>query len=374
MPSPLRVVSVASNKGGVGKTTLATNLAVYLRALREDLPVLLLGLDDQGLIDRMFALEVAPPKRNALDALRDGDLASAIRLGQYGVHYVPTSPMISELGAELRDPFGLRPLLEASGFGGLVLLDTPGDLGPLTRSALAASDLALVVVADQSSLDQAGRIYALLREWGRPPELARIVLSLVDLRVKYRGAEAGDILALLVSEIRRRGHPLLGSFVSRSPKIESLVTNPHGRALSILHGARGSLIDRQFGHLAHDLLELLEGSGAPAAGRPAERRHCERRPYPRRVPAFRFAAPPVVSLAARDLSCEGMGIEAGPRLEPGERLHVALGHATGSESLLVWARVARGHAGGPMGLRFEGPEPVRQHLAELVAALPRESP
>ena len=37
---PFRVLTVANNKGGVGKSTLATNLAVYFRALREDLPVL----------------------------------------------------------------------------------------------------------------------------------------------------------------------------------------------------------------------------------------------------------------------------------------------------------------------------------------------
>src|SRR5512139_1878866 len=110
--APLRVICVASNKGGVGKTTLAANLAVYLRALREDLPILLLGLDDQDLIDRMFGLEGRPQAPDVLDALRARDLRPALRLGQYGVHYLPPSPVISDLAAGLDGPFVLRELLE----------------------------------------------------------------------------------------------------------------------------------------------------------------------------------------------------------------------------------------------------------------------
>jgi cellulose biosynthesis protein BcsQ len=227
---PLRVISVVSNKGGVGKTTLATNLAVYLRALREELPILVIGLDDQDLIERMFALEApSPGAPTVLEALRSRDLRPALRLGQYGVHYVPPSPTLSNLESGLEGPFVLRELLAESGWDGLVVIDTKSDLGILTQNALAASDLTLIAVADQTSLDQAERIYRLLEGWGRPREHARIVLSLVDRRVKYHSGEDTDLLALLLSEIRRRGYPCFEELRVAGPKIESLYPNRDGK-------------------------------------------------------------------------------------------------------------------------------------------------
>jgi len=421
--APLQVVTVASNKGGVGKTTLAANLPVYVRALREDLPILVLGLDDQDLLERMFALDGSGPEPTILEALRQRDLLPAIRLGQYGVHYVPPSPVISDLAAGIADPFVLRDLLVRSGWSGLVVIDTKSDLGILTQNAIAASDIALVAVSDRASLDQAERIYALLDGWQRPRERARIVLSLVDRRVKYRSGEPSDILGLLVSEARRRGYPLFDAFVSRSPKIESLHTNPEGSAHSILHGAHGSLIHRQLAHLADDVLRLLLELGpltcygrpleisppaeerrlwsiedllgpTPAArpGEPSERtrglearprplesatepdrrdrRRLERRAFSRQIPAFRLEDPPILELRGRDLSLGGVGVDPAPELDVGARVHLALAPEPGLEPLLVWARVVRAEGGGT-GLRFEPPGDARDHerLAALVAGL-----
>ncbi len=399
--APLQVIAVASNKGGVGKTTLATNLPVYVRALHEDLPILLLGLDDQDLIERMFALEGVRPARTVLEALRDRDLASAIRLGQYGVHYVAPSPEISDLAAGLTDPFELRDLLVRSGWRGLVVIDTKSDLGTLTQGAIASSDLVLVPVSDRPSLDQAERLYALFDAWKRPRERARIVLSLVDRRVKYRSGEQSDILGLLLSEVRRRGHPFFESFVSRSPKIESLVTNPEGLVHSILHGAEGSLIHRQLVHLATDVLRVLEELGPlaspvrpPAKARPVagrrlwsvddllgptsaakperrDRRRLPRGAFSRQIPAFLLEDPPILELRGRDISLEGVGVEPVPELGVGKRVHLALARESGVEPLLVWARVVRAEDEGA-GLCFETPGDLRdrERLATLVAGLP----
>ena len=257
-PRPYQVLTVTSNKGGVGKTTVATNLAVYLRAMQEDLPILILGFDEQPSIDRMFALAPDASDLTMTSAMRRGDLASAVQLGQYGIHFVPTGPDIFELKGEIGNPFHLRTLLDRIGWHGLVIIDTKSDLEVLTQNAIEASDLALVLVTDHASLVEAQKVFNFLDELERPWERARILISLVDLRVKYRQGEKQDILALLVGEIRRRRYPLFESFLSRSPKIETLHTNPEQRLLSILHGAPGSIVHRQMYHLAHEVSAELE--------------------------------------------------------------------------------------------------------------------
>jgi len=254
---PFQVLTVTSNKGGVGKTTLAHNLAVYLRALDEELPILVIGLDDQPMIDRMFALDGLPAVPNIADALRSGVLRPAIRFGQYGVHYVPSSREISELKGEIRSAEYLQQVLARADWRGLVIVDTKSDLEILTRSAIAAADLTVVVVKDRASLLEAQRVFDLLRSWERTWERARVVLSLLDLRIRYADEGSPDVWSLLVSEVRRCGYPLLDTFVSRSPKVESLYTNPHGRAHSILHGAPGTPVHRQMHAVAVEVRAIL---------------------------------------------------------------------------------------------------------------------
>ena len=260
-PRPYQVLTVTSNKGGVAKTTVATNLAVYFRALKEDLPILVVGFDDQSMIDRMFALDDEPPYDNVLGAIREGSLRSAIRLGQYGVHYVATSPDVSELKGEISDVYRLREILRATNWTGLVILDTKSDFEILTRNAIAAADMSVVVVHDHTSLLEAKKVFDFIERLGKPRESARVLLSLVDRRIKFSAGpdeERIDILAHLVQEVRRQGYPLFESFISRSPKVEALYTNPFGKAISILHGAQESLIHVQMSHLAKDILDGLE--------------------------------------------------------------------------------------------------------------------
>ena len=279
---PFQVVSVVCPKGGVGKSTLAANLAVHLRAARTDLPLLALSLDDQPFFERLFSEGGGSTGEDVRSSLESGSFAKAIRPGRFGVHFVPTARDLDSVQDALPHPHRLREMLRETGARGVVIVDTRSDLGMLSRSALAAADLTIVPVKDQASLERAGRVYELLEEWSRPRRSARLLLSLVDQRIQFAGGPEANIVDLLRARAKRDGLPFFETFVSRSPKVEALYTNPRGAATPVLEGAAGSSVDTQLRQLAEEVRSLLDaapatrpsvdlrGPGAAAPRRPSD--------------------------------------------------------------------------------------------------------
>lgn len=263
-PACLRaILAVASNKGGVGKTTLATNLAIYMRALEEEQPVCVVGLDDQGILDRMFSLRPGDiGDGNLKHGWAERSLDRVIQLGQYGVHYVPPPPDVALLKARAEDPKTLRRILARTEWNGMFLLDTKADLEALTRNAVHAADRVLVPVADWASLEEAGKVFRMLERDRLPIERARVVFTLVDRRSRVDGGQ--PLYDAIREEVSRRGWPRYETAISRSPRVEAL-NSASARPLSILHHARGTAVHAELRDLADELLrDLATGEAGPS--------------------------------------------------------------------------------------------------------------
>ncbi|MEZ5330489.1 MAG: ParA family protein [Thermoanaerobaculia bacterium] len=142
-----RVLAVANQKGGVGKTTTAINLGAALAALERR--VLLVDCDPQGNATRGLGVEVEAPHLYHVLA-GEADLTDAVRAtGLEGLEIVPSSRDLVGAEVELADVDAwqhvlerrIEPLRERYH---TILLDCPPSLGRLTVNALTAADGVLV--------------------------------------------------------------------------------------------------------------------------------------------------------------------------------------------------------------------------------------
>jgi cellulose biosynthesis protein BcsQ len=244
-------VTVASEKGGVGKTTIATNLAVYLKALREDLPVTIASFDNHFSIDKMFALGPRPSRSMAeLDG--KVPLGELVNLGQYGVQYIASS---RRLERATDDSAWLESRLHESGLEGVVILDTRPILDSFTESALLAAELVLTPIKDRAALVNAEALREVLAGVGREQRLW-LLPSLVDSRARLN-AEV-RLHEFLTFSARERDYQVLNLLISKSPKVEGLASGFSSRIRPVLTHARNTAVHMQFRRLAEHVLELRD--------------------------------------------------------------------------------------------------------------------
>jgi chromosome partitioning protein len=145
-----KIIAVANQKGGVGKTTTAINLSAALAV--KNRRVLLIDLDPQG----MSTLGLAKPKENGkgvYQAMMIGrDLMDCIQGTELeNLYLCPCSPELSGVEAELyaaerRERRLSEAVEKARRYFNFIIIDCPPSLGFLTINALTAADSLVIPV------------------------------------------------------------------------------------------------------------------------------------------------------------------------------------------------------------------------------------
>lgn len=201
----LRVLVIANQKGGVGKTTTAINLGTALAAVGER--VLLLDSDPQGNASTGLGIGRAQRKTTLYDVLMGEApvMEAVVKTALPGLDLVPADADLSgielELGQAPRRSFKLRDALAPlrdNGAYTYVLIDCPPSLNLLTVNAMAAADAVLVPLQCEffalEGLTQLMRTIELVRGSLNPSlEIQGIVLTMYDRRNSLSEQVAGDV-------------------------------------------------------------------------------------------------------------------------------------------------------------------------------------
>jgi chromosome partitioning protein len=261
------VVAIANQKGGVGKTTTAINLAVALADLK--LRVLLIDLDPQGNATSGVdsRRELSSPKaaitRTMYDVLISrAQLIDVIRPVRHFLFLAPSSTDLVGAEVELAAMEGRERMLAAAVASivqtyNYVLIDTPPSLGLLTLNALVAAQSVLVPMqceyyALEGLTSLMGTIRRINSALNPALKLEGLVLTMFDSRNRLSHEVAREVREHFASQV-------FNSVIPRSVRLSE--SPSHG--LSVLEYDSKSAGAQSYRALAQ---ELVNRGGVKAAG------------------------------------------------------------------------------------------------------------
>src|SRR5690348_7094620 len=203
-----RVLAIANQKGGVGKTTTAINLGTALAAIREH--VLIVDLDPQGNASTGLGIDNSSRSHSTYDvlvgeaSLRDAVLPTAVPKLSIASSTLDLSGLELEISQERDRAYRLRSALGSLNRAGdehafsYVLVDCPPSLNLLTVNAMAAAHAVLVPLqCEFFALEGLSQLLKTVEQVKQTlnPELTihGIVLTMFDARNNLSGQVVADV-------------------------------------------------------------------------------------------------------------------------------------------------------------------------------------
>ncbi len=246
-----KIIGVANQKGGVGKTTTAVNMTCALHLLKKS--VLLVDADPQGNATSAMGVDKNKVKAGTYEVLMGEDSAEAVVRTKYG-DLMPSNRALAGALIELVDMDGreyilktvLEKLKESYDY---IIIDCPPSLELLTLNALVASETVLVPVqceyfALEGLSDLMSTVRLIRRKLNPGLDIEGVVLTMFDSRTNLSMQVAAEVKKFFKDKVMR-------TVIPRNVRLSEAPS--HGKpVMAYDYASRGS---QAYLALARELLE-----------------------------------------------------------------------------------------------------------------------
>lgn len=255
-PNQTRILTIANQKGGVGKTTSAVNLAASMALA--GLNVLVIDLDPQGNASTAFGIDHWDDASGSFDVLLDGEPIADMMSAAPGFESLWVLPATLDLAGadiemitsvdEMERPFLLKKALEvflADHDIDYVFVDCPPSLGMLTINALAAVSEVLIPIQCEfyalEGVQQLLRTIEFARERLNPElDVSTVLLTMYNSTTNLSQSVVGEVREFFGDKVLSTVIPR-STYVAEAPSFgQSVMTYDPGStgAVAYLAAAR----------------------------------------------------------------------------------------------------------------------------------------